>query len=248
MKALSFAAALTISCAMPTAALAQSAPAAAPAAPAAIDPERLAAARITAGKLFPDGTYARMMSGMDGLMDSVMGQVGEMPMADLARMGGLPESELKNVSKGSLKEMMAILDPAYDKRMSASMKVMMGEMGRIMTPLEPGMREGLAQSYAKRFSAKELAELNTFFATPTGSAFASESMLLMMDPAGRNKMMEFVLALTKEMPDIIKKMQAATAGLPKPKGYKDLTAAERKRLADLLGVPADKMDKEKASD
>jgi hypothetical protein len=246
MKTLSFAAALAISCATP--ALAQSAPAAAPAAPAAIDPERLAAARVTAGKLFPDGTYARMMSGMDGLMDSVMGQVTEMPLADLARMGGVPENELKNLSKGSLKEMMAILDPAFDARMSATMKVMMGEMGRIMTPLEPGMREGLAQAYAKRFSAKELADLNTFFATPTGSAFASESMLLMMDPAVMNKMMEFMPALTKEMPNIIKKMQAATAGMPKAKGYKDLTAAERKRLAELLGVPESKMGKPNTAD
>lgn len=232
MKALSFAAALAVASAVP--AMAQEA---APPASATIDADRLAAAQLAAGKLFPDGTYARMMSGMDGLMDSMIGQVMEMPLADLARMGGMPEGQLKNLTKANMKEMMAILDPAFEQRTSIMMKVTMGEMGRIMSPLEPGMRQGLAQAYAKRFTSAELADLNRFFATPTGNAFAADYMMLMMDPAVMKKMMEFMPALTKEMPAIVQKMQAASAGLPKPREIKDLTSAERKRLGELLGIP-----------
>lgn len=240
MKTLTFAVALAASCAIP--AMAQDAPPVAPAS-ASIDPERLSAARMAAGKLFPDGTYARMMSGMDGLMDSIMGQMMNMPMADLARMGGIPESDLKNLSKASMKEMMAILDPAFEQRMGTVMKVTMNEMGRIMAPMEPGMREGLAQAYAKRFTAAELSDINRFFATPTGNGFASDYMMLMMDPAVMNKMMEFVPALTKEMPTLIARMETATADIPKPRTYKDLTSAERKRLAELLGIPESEMGK-----
>lgn len=238
MKSLSLAVALAVLSTVPAMAQEATVPATAP-----IDAERLAAAQVTAGKLFPDGTYSRMMTGMDGLMDSMMGQMMQMPMADIARMGGMPESELKSLSKASMKEMMSILDPAFEKRMGIVMKVTMGEMGRIMGPLEPGMRDGLAQAYAKRFTATELADLNRFFATPTGSAFASDYMMLMMDPAVMNKMMEFVPTLTKEMPAMVQKMTAATADLPKPRSYKDLTAAERKRLADLLGVPESQMNR-----
>lgn len=240
MKALSFAVALAASSAIP--AMAQEAPASPPTA-AQVAPEQLSAARLAAGKLFPDGTYARMMSRMDGLMDSMMGQIMQMPMSDLVRMAGLPDTELKSMPKSSMKEMMAIMDPAFERRTSTVMRVMMAEMGRIMTPLEPGMREGLAQSYAKRFSEAELAELNRFFATPTGGAFASESMLLMMDPAVMDKMMEFVPALTREMPAIVQKLASATADLPKPKTFKDLNAGERARLAKVLGIPESQLGK-----
>lgn len=237
MKALSFAVALAVSSTM--SAMAQDTP---PSAAAPIDADRLTAAQLTAGKLFPDGTYARMMSSMDGLMDSMMGQIMQMPLADLARMGGVPERDIRNLSKASMKEMMSILDPAFEKRMGIVMKVTMGEMGRIMGPLEPGMRDGLAQAYAKRFTTAELADLNRFFATPTGSAFASDYMMLMMDPAVMNKMMEFVPTLTKEMPAMVQKIAVATADLPKPRTYKDLSGAERKRLADLLGVPESRLN------
>ncbi len=234
MKKLALAATLALSASFPVMAQEAAAP---------IDAERLAAAQTVAGKLFPDGTYTRMMSSMDGLMDSVMGQVMDMPMSDLVRMAGIPDAEIKSMPKSSMKQMMAIMDPAFEKRTSTVMRVMMAEMGRIMTPLEPGMREGLAQSYAKRFSVTELAELNRFFATPTGGAFASESMLLMMDPAVMNKMMEFLPALTREMPAIVQKLTSATADLPKPKTFKDLNAEERARLANLLGIPESQLGK-----
>ncbi|PLK25660.1 DUF2059 domain-containing protein [Novosphingobium sp. TH158] len=210
---------------------------------AALDPERLAAARIAAARLFPDGTFVRMMASTDGMMKSMMGQMDQIPVADFARIGGIPEAELAKLPKASLNEMMAILDPVFEQRMLTMTSVMMKEMGRIMTPIEPGYREGLAQAYAKRFSAGELAEMNRFFATPAGSAYAADSLILMMDPAVMSKMMEFMPIMMKEMPGILKTAEAAMADLPKMKTPAELSPAERKRLAQLMGVPESQLGK-----
>jgi hypothetical protein len=43
------------------------------------------------------------------------------------------------------------------------------------------------------------------------------------------------------MPTIMKGPADAIAKLPKPRSYKDLSAAERNRLAELLGVDPKKM-------
>ncbi len=77
-------------CAGPQAASAQTAPpapatVAAEAAP--VDPARLAAARITIDHIFPSGTYARILSGpLDKMMDSMLGNIGQMPLGNLAAM------------------------------------------------------------------------------------------------------------------------------------------------------------------
>ena len=60
--------------------------------PAAIAPdaERQSLGTQIAARLFPVGTYQRMMTGtMDKLLAGVMGSVGTMPIAQLATMGGL---------------------------------------------------------------------------------------------------------------------------------------------------------------
>ena len=211
---------------------ASAAPVAAP-----IDPARLAAAAPVIDRVFPVGTYARMMNGsMDAIMGSVMDGVGKLPMRDLARMGGLSEEQLKGMGEGSLKDIMEIIDPAYNQRMDLMMHTMMGEMVTVMSEFEPAVRDGLTQAYARHFNTQQLADLNTFFATPTGQDYAANSMLLFMDPAVMAKMQEFAPALMKQMPGIMSKVEAATASLPKPRRFKDLTKAERARLAKLFGT------------
>lgn len=202
-----------------------------------IDPARLAAAAPVIDQVFPVGTYARMMNGsMDAIMGSVMDSVGKLPVRDLAKMGGVSEDELKQMGEGSLKDMMEIVDPAYQQRMDLFMKTMMGEMIGVMSQFEPAVRDGLTQAYARHFTAPQLADLHTFFATPTGQDYAANSMLLFMDPAVMAKMQELTPALMQQMPGIMQKVEAATAGLPKPRTYKDLTKAERANLAKLLGT------------
>jgi hypothetical protein len=208
------------------------------------DPASLDAAKRTVDYVFPSGTYARIM---DKTMDMVTGQfmdaAMQMPLRDLAAIGGLSEEELAEVGDGTLKEMMLLLDPHYEERMDMTMRTMMGEMGTLMTQFEPSIREGLASAYAKRFTPAQLGELNAFFATPTGGAYAADSFVIFMDPDVMSKMQEFMPVMMKEMPAIMKKVEAATAQLPKPRRFKDLSKAERKQMSDLLGIPEEELGK-----
>lgn len=209
-----------------------------PVAAHAQDAAVLDAARTTVNAIFPPGTYARIMDKtFDTMVKSMMGTALDMPVKDIARMSGRGEEDIAAMNDATLKEVMAIIDPAYEERVGTATRVMMGEMAKLMTRFEPAIRDGLAEAYADRFTAVQLAELNTFFATPTGKAYAAESMAIFMDPAVVKRMQAFVPAMMQEMPGIVKKVEKATAGLPGPRKQKDLSQEDRAQLASLLGVP-----------
>lgn len=216
-------------------ALAQTAPVSTPAA-APVDAARLVIAKTVASRLLPDGVYQKMMSGpMDQMMDNMMGSMKSLPMATLSRVGGISEAEAAALPEGTLGEMMAILDPHFEERQKLTTKIVFSEMGTIMGELEPAMREGMAEAYARRFSVEQLTELDRFFATPTGSAYAGEQMMLMMDPAIMNRMQAMMPKIFQAMPGIMGKVEKATSHLPGPKKPADLSEAEIRKLDALMG-------------
>lgn len=205
---------------------------------APIAPDRLNAAKQTVAAVFPNGTYARLMeASMGSVMDNVMGSIGDLPLRDLIAATGATQEELDKLGEGTLQEMMAILDPVYEERMKVTMKVMSDQMSAMMTQFEPAFQDGLARAYARRFDTRQLAELNTFFATPTGAAYANESMLLFTHPEVMGKMTEIMPAIMKQMPQIMQAMTEATAHLPQPRKPADLTPAELEKLEALMGAP-----------
>ena len=217
---------------------AQTAPPQTAPAQTAPDTPHLAAARQTVDHIFPVGTYARLMGApMDKLMDSIMGGAGQMPLRELAGLGGASPETLAKLDKTTLNDIMAIYDPAFHQRTATMMHVMMHEMGGLMNQIEPAIRDGLAQAYAAKFTDAQLAEMNRFFETPTGNAYASNALLLQMDPAVMGKMQAFMPMMVKALPDIMKKASDANAALPKPRTWDEMTPAEHSRLAKLLGVP-----------
>jgi hypothetical protein len=214
---------------------------AAPASPA-IDPARVALARPVVDRLFPVGTYKRIMgTTMGKLMDTVMDSTMNMPMASLARIGGVPSDQLAKMDKATLAEIMAILDPYYRERTKRGMNAMMGSMTDLMIGFEPQVRDALTRVYARRFDAKQLGELKLFFDTPTGSAYAADSMTLMMEPEIMGEMQAFMPQMMAKMPDFVAAAEKAVAELPKPKRYADLSKPEREKLAKLLGVDASEL-------
>lgn len=223
---------------LPVGVQAQTPPAAAPADVVPVDPARLVAARITVDHIFPAGTYAKMLSGpMDKMMDSMLGTVGQMPLGELATIGGAKPEDVAKLSKSTLDDIMAIYDPAFHQRMLAATHAVMSEMGAVMSQIEPDIRDGLAHAYASRFTLDQLNDMNRFFATPSGDAYASNALLVQMDPAVMAKMQGFMPLMMKTLPDMMKKAKAATDALPKPRKLEDMTPAERSKLASLLGVP-----------
>jgi len=228
--------------AVPSGVQAQSAPA--PASPPTaqaevhvVDPARLAAARVTVDAIFPNGTYARLLNGtMDKMLDTMMGSMGQIPMSQLAKMVGAKPDDVAKMPKATLEDIMAIYDPAFHTRLSAATHAIMTDLLGMMSELEPQIRDGLAQAYADHYTVDQLNEINRFFATPTGKLYASNMMVLQMDPAVMSKMQAFVPAMMKAMPDMIKRAEAATKDIPKPRKWDDLSPAERTRLAKLLGT------------
>lgn len=201
---------------------------------------RLPLAQQAIEKIFPAGTYRRMMDqSLQPMMDSIMAQVGALPIADLVRMTGLPESEFSGIGQGTLAEMMAIIDPAFDQRRSVATNVTMRWMVDLMDRMEPGFRAGMARAYATRFTETELNALNAFFATPEGGRYATESMLVMMDPQVMAAMGEMMPAMMETMPAMMADMQQQMEGLPRARGMSDLSDAERQKLAELMGVAPD---------
>jgi hypothetical protein len=212
-----------------------------PAALAVPDAARIAAAKVTIDYIFPAGTYARMFSGsFSQVMNQAMDGVANMPIADLVRSTGIPQEDIAKLGRATLSDVMEIVDPAYKQRQKATMDAMMPVLSNMMASMEPSMREALADVYAKRFTLEQLNDMNRFFATPSGTAYASNSMLIMMDPdvIGRiskdtPKMIQDFMA---QLPAIEKTVNAATADLPKARSYADLTPDQKTRLANLLGV------------
>lgn len=212
--------------------------------------ERVPQAELVVAQVFPAGTYRKMMDQMMGpMMDGMMGSLQQMPLADLARLGGMEQSELAAMGDATLGEMSAIIDPAYEERNRVIGQVSIDMATGMMDRIEPNYRAGLARAYAVRFSSDELAELQRMFSTPVGARYASESMLIYADPQVMAAMNELMPAMFEMMPQMIETMQTRTAHLPPVRRIEDLSEAELERLAALFGVPANELaERAKAAD
>jgi hypothetical protein len=221
---------------LPAAAVAQDAKVA-----TAVDPARLAEARQTVDALFPVGTYRRMMGSnfsrmMSGMLDGMM----DMPVRDLVALDGTTPHEVAKMSDATVRQVMEIVDPAYQRRNSVMFDNMMGGMTDVMDGFEPEIRGALVDAYAAKFTTVQLREMTGFFATSTGRLYAENAMTLAMDPAFLDKMLKLAPRIMEAMPTIMAKASASTKQLPPRKSYSTLTQAEKDRLAALLGLaPAD---------
>lgn len=184
--------------------------------PAAVDGARIAAARPVIDRIWPLGTYRKMMDGMaGGVMDAILTQSFGMKAKDIAGMSGDPKAAAA-AGDETVGDLAAKADPAFRERMQITMDVMMREMAGLMSAVEPQVRDALARSYARRFTVDQLTDLARFFATPTGAAYAEQSMLVYADPEMIGAMQSFTPLMLKAMPDIMKKVEAATSHLPPP--------------------------------
>lgn len=185
---------------LPTTAVAQVAPA------TPIDPARHAVAEKIVTALVPHGIYARMMRDQfPPMMDAMMARMFDVNAADLGEKGG-----------GTLRERMRQQDPHFEERTRIMNGVLGDEMATLLGTMEPRVRAGLARAFARKFTAAQLADMQTFFATPSGTAFANEYLALFADPEVVSEMASVAPQMIQAMPRIMKKVQGATAHLPPP--------------------------------
>ncbi len=176
------------------------------------DPARLALARTSVAAMWPEGAYGRMMTGMmGGLIDRVM----QMKASDLPA-AAKEKAKAASTSDLSLHDQMAAKDPYFDKRMAAVRQVMAEESGKLSTIIDPRIRDGLARSMARRFDARQLIDINTFFATPSGHALAGQYMQIWVDPDMMRSLFGAFPEMIKLMPDMMAKVKAASERFPQP--------------------------------
>ena len=203
---------------------------------------RMPAAKLVVDKIFPAGTYAKMMEeSMKPMMDSIMGGMLELPAAELVKLSGVSYVQVDEMAEGTVGEAMAILDPAYAERSKRMSDVTVKLVTDVMNEIEPSYREGLTRAYAVRFPEAELTELNAFFSTPTGNNYASQSLLIYTDPQVMSAMSEMMPAMMEMMPKMIAAMGEASADLQAPRKYSELSEEEQDRLASLLGISRDEL-------
>jgi hypothetical protein len=179
------------------------------------DPARFALARTSVQVLWPDGAYGKMMTGfMGGMMDRVM----QLKASDLAELSKDKKPPVATKDKDlSLHDQAAAKDPYFNERMAAMRQVVTEEVGKISTIIDPRMRDGLARAMARRFDPQQLNDINRFFATPSGRAFAGQYMQLWVDPDTIRSIFASMPEMMKLMPDIMEKFKAANDKFPSPK-------------------------------
>ncbi|MCE2829861.1 MAG: hypothetical protein LW742_08930 [Sphingomonadales bacterium] len=180
---------------------------------APVDPARLTLAQGIAGQLIPPGTYQKIMKDVSEQMASAM--IDQMMGMDAATMMGTAGGDPAEGTEGkSVGELAAAADPHFKERMDITMRVMFEEMGKMMNEMEPVARDALAKVYARRYSAQQLTDMKGFFATPSGSVFAADFMATFSDPEMMQAMMGQMPKIIEAMPEMMKKVEAATAHLP----------------------------------
>jgi hypothetical protein len=180
------------------------------------DPARLALARTAVGSMWPDGAYGRMMSGfLGGTFTHAM----ELKNSDFAAMGGKTAKASANASTKdlSIHDQIAAKDPYFDQRLAAYRSLIDEETAKLSTVIDPKMREGLARAMTRKFDARQLSDIDAFFATPSGHALASHYMQLWMEPDTMRSMFSAMPEVMKMMPDVMQKMKAIDAKFPKRK-------------------------------
>jgi len=187
----------------------------------------------------PEGFYAEMMGemmdGMFGPMTSMFsGETGAGLLLQ-SRLSVAPET-LDALTAEERIELATLLDPGFAQRGQVMGDLMRGVMAEAAVVIEPLYREGLSKAYAARFDEAQLADIGAFFATPTGRAYAGESMKLMADPQVMGATMQALPAMMGGMGDIMADLETKMAALPAEKAWSDLTAAERARMATILDV------------
>ncbi|QWC56886.1 DUF2059 domain-containing protein [Erythrobacter sp. 3-20A1M] len=198
---------------------------------------RLPTAGRVVDRIFPNGTYARMVdSTLAPMMEGLMGSEIGTPRGEVACLLGMDEDDLDDLDDEQVAAAVGILDPVNAERAAATTKMMLEMVSSLLDAIEPAYRTGLTRAYAKRFDESEMDAMVAFFDTPAGQHYAAESMLIYADPEVMAAMNEMGPAMMAVMPDLIRGMGKIAEDFPEARKFGELNEAERARLSDLLGV------------
>lgn len=202
-----------------------------------IDPARLTIAEQTTAALIPAGSIEKMLDTMYGRMfRTLMGEFSGQSDVMLSIKTGVESEQIAALDDATKAQIADLFDPHRKEREDQIERIAMPLIREALADMEPPMRAGLAKAYARKFTGAQLADVNTFLATPTGQLYASEWMALQADP-------EVMVAVVKAVPPLLTKfmdrapeIEKDFKALPKEKQLADFDDKELAKLAKLMKV------------
>lgn len=203
---------------------------------------RLPQAQRIINALIPEGTLAEIMGGMfDKMMGPTMDMAGPSSIGTVTAATGLASYELDLTPEQS-DELAGLFDPAWAERQKREIALMPAMMADMMNLMEPGMRQAMSELYAINFNQTELDGIETFFKTEVGATYARKSFTMASDP-------RILSASMAAMPQIIGLLEGmeqniieASANLPTKRAFADLSAKEKARVAELIGLSVEDIE------
>lgn len=200
---------------------------------------RLPKAQTIVAKVIPEGSMQEMMDGMfDGLLGSLLTMEIEDSPEDTATFVagklGVSADEM-TLSEGEIAEIADMFDPVRAQRKQREAELLPEMMGEMMTAMEPTMRRVMAEMYAISFTDAELNDIDAFFSTDSGAAFARKSFTMATDPRMMSASMEALPDMMGVFANMEARLTEATADLPPARSFAELTAAERAKVASATG-------------
>jgi len=198
---------------------------------------RLPAARQLADSLLPPGAYGKAIEeSFAPMAGKIIAMVEADDTARAARLTGLAKYRLDGLDEAQLEAIIALLDPREGERNRQLADFVFAEISAAMVKVEPFYRDGLARAYARHFNAAQLAEINAFFATPTGNLYASTSVAMYLDPQVTAKFPDMVPVMVGHIAEAATRFVLAMDTIPQARGVDDLSSRERTQLLGLLGM------------
>jgi hypothetical protein len=207
---------------------------------------RLPQAQRIIARMIPDGTMAEMMGTMFDKMLGPMLAAAEAPAMDAVTKGtGIAAAGL-DLTPERAAEIAVLFDPAYAERHEREKALFPALMRDMMSAMEPMMRKAMSELYAIHFSATELDGIEAFFQSDIGTSYARKSFSLASDPRVMGATMQAMPELMFLFSEMERKMVEASADLPPRRSFADLSAAEKKRVADAMGYSVAELEAEAA--
>jgi hypothetical protein len=207
-----------------------------------VEPARLAAAQQLVSPMTQRGSIEKLYDNLYSRMFQAMQMMGGRSDRDgLLSSLGVPADRMASISHADVKRVTAILNPdagLQQQQYAAALRPLVDE---VFSVLLPAVQQGMARAYARQFTLEELNQIQSFFATPVGVAFATELLPLQANP-------EVIMAVLRSGPELIQRMEkvaptidANFTAMGRPRRARtlhSLTNKEVKEIASILKVDA----------
>lgn len=170
-----------------------------------------------AGRILPEGAYARLMTNLVDNFDSIVDTMMQSFMKQIATADpDATDAKLAELENLSFTDLMTKSDPHFPERLSIIKKVVGEELTAVSAVVEPEFRMAMAQIFARKYDDATLEQLNRFFASPAGAAFANDFMGMMTEKEMLGAFAGMFPKLIGPIAKIGERIKAETAHLPSP--------------------------------